>query len=48
MTRVRYQESLPERVILWLRFWLAGRFVHLARLSITAAERLAPWLFEGF
>jgi hypothetical protein len=33
---MRYQESPLERVILWLRFWLVRRFLHLARLSITA------------
>jgi hypothetical protein len=46
MTDVHYQENFLQRRILDVRFWLAARFMHLARLSITAAERLAPSLFD--
>ncbi len=30
-----------------VRLWLTRRFVRLARLSITVAERLSPELFKG-
>jgi hypothetical protein len=46
----RRQPALPDHVVngLVIGFCelIAARFLHLARLSINIAERLAPWLFD--